>query len=126
MSKNKKQDNYMDYIPVMNPNYNWRENEKGRMIVEVVHKSIYDKIAQKLFKVPSKSDIELDEYGSFVLKHINGRNNIFDISKEVHNQFGEMAEPLLNRLVKFFQILKNNKFITYSKERISVNETHSD
>ena len=126
MSKNKKQDNYMDYIPVKNPNYNWRENEKGRMIVEVVHKSIYDKIAQKLFKVPSKSDIELDEYGSFVLKHINGTNNIFDISKEVHNQFGEMAEPLLNRLVKFFQILKNNKFITYSKERISVNETHSD
>lgn len=116
VSKDKKQENYLDYIPMKNPNYNWREDEKGRVIVEVVRKGFYDKIAQKFFKVPSKSDIELDEYGSFVWKYIDGTNTIFNISNEVHNQFGEKAEPLLNRLVKYFQILKDHKFILYSKE----------
>ena len=106
----------MDYIPLKNPNYNWREGETGKVTVEVIHNGIYDRIAQKLFKTPKISNIELDEYGSFVWKHIDGINTIFAISKEVHGHFGEKAEPLLNRLVKFFQILKNNKFITYSKE----------
>jgi hypothetical protein len=116
VSKNKKQENYMDYIPLKNPKYNWRENEKGRIIVEIVHEGFYDKMAQKIFKSPKMSKIELDEYGSFVWKYIDGVNTIYVISKEVHGYFGEKAEPLLNRLVKFFQILENNKFIIYSKE----------
>lgn len=116
MGKNKIQENYMDYKPLINPNFNWREDEKGRVTVEIVHKGFYNKIAQKFFKVSPISNIELDEYGSFVWKLIDGDNTIYNISKEVHNKFGEKAEPLLNRLVKYFQILKDHKFIIYNKD----------
>ena len=116
VGKNKKQENYMDFVPLKNKKYSWSENEKGRVIVEVPHEGFYDKIAQKFFKTPKISNIELDDYGSFVWKCIDGVNTIYRISEEVHKHFGEKAEPLLNRLVKFFQILKDHKFIIYSKE----------
>lgn len=110
----KNQTNYLDFVPVKNKNFTWDTNEQGIVVVQIVRTGFYDKIAQKFFKVPATSKIDLDEYGSFVWKNIDGKKSIYDIAELVKVKFGKGAEPLYNRLVKYFQILHDHKFITYN------------
>lgn len=115
--KSKKDDkNYLDFIAVKNPDYTWKKDDKDMIVVEVVRKGFFNKIAEKIFKVPQKTDVMLDEYGSFIWLLMDGKKSIFDISKYVSENFGEDAEPLMNRLVQFFKILHSNAFITFIKE----------
>lgn len=113
--KNKK--NFMDFIPVGNPLYTWDADKKGIITVHVVNKGFYNWLAQKLFKKPCISHIALDEYGSFVWQQMDGKRNVFEISKLVEEKFGDEAEPIVERLVKYIQILYQNKFIGYVKEK---------
>lgn len=113
MSKAKK--NFMDFIPVCNPNYTWEADKGGKVTVHVVNKGFYNWLAQKLFRRPRISHIALDEYGSFVWQQMDGVRNVYEISKLVAKEFGKDAEPIVERLVKYIQILYQNKFIGYVK-----------
>lgn len=106
----------MDFIPVCNPAYTWDADKKGTVTVHMVNKGFYNWIAQKFFKRPRVSHISLDEYGSYVWQQMDGRRNVYEISKLVSSQFGEKAEPVVPRLVKYIQILYQNKFIGYVKQ----------
>ncbi len=44
-------------------------------------------------------------------------SGIYEISKLVSAQFGKEAEPVVPRLVKYIQILYQNKFIGYVKQK---------
>lgn len=115
MSRNKK--NFLDFIPVCNPKYTWDVDKKGKVTVHVENTGFYNWLAQKLFKKPRVSHIELDIYGSFVWQQMDGKRNVFEISKRVSERFGKDAEPVVERLVKYIQILYQNKFIGYVKEK---------
>ena len=115
VSKTKK--NFMDYIPVCNPLYTWDADKKGIVTVHVENRGFYNWIAQKVFKRPRTSHIALDKYGSYVWRQMDGKRNVHEISKLVAAQFGEEAEPLIPRLVKYIQILYQNKFIGYVKQK---------
>lgn len=114
MSK-KSKENMLDYIPVMNKEYTWKTNKKGRVVVSRANKGLFNRIAQVVFGRPKVSHIDLDEFGSFVWIYIDGSNTIYDISIMVKEHFGEKAEPLYDRLIKYFQILQNHKFVTLQK-----------
>lgn len=109
----KKSKNYMDFIPVCNPLYTWETDQTGIVTVHVVNKGFYNWLAQKLFKRPRISHIKLDKYGSFVWQQMDGKKSVFDISKLVRGYFGKDAEPVVERLVRYFQILYQNRFIGY-------------
>lgn len=111
MSLKKKQQNYLDYIPVRNPDLPWEENGEHQVTVFVTWRGFYHKIAQTFFGKPKTSKISLDAFGSFIWMQIDGEKNVYEISKAVKAKFGKKAEPLLERLVKFFEILKDQKFI---------------
>lgn len=111
--KNKK--NYLDKIPKRNSDLEWSE-ENGIITIHLTHKGFYSKIAQKFFHTPKKSDVHLDEYGSFVWNQIDGERTIFEIGECLQEAFGEEAEPLYGRLSKFFYILKEEKYIEYKKD----------
>ena len=115
MSKTKK--NFMDFIPVCNPEYTWDADKKGIVTVHVVNKGFYNWLAQKVFKRPRVSHIKLDEYGSFVWQQMDGIRNVYEISKLVSAHFSEDAESVVPRLVKYIQILYQNKFIGYVKQK---------
>ena len=53
----------------------------------------------------------MDELGSFVWLLIDGKTNIGDMGVSVKEHFGEKAEPLYEKLVKYFEILKSYNFI---------------
>ena len=50
----KKKKNYLDYVPVCAPGYNWKLNEKKQVEIEVQNKGFYNRLAQKFFKRPNQ------------------------------------------------------------------------
>lgn len=113
--KNNKDKNYLDYIPVRNSEYHWKILEDGIVEIYVINKGVFNTIAQKIFKKPKVSQIKLDKYGSLVWKAIDDKKDIGQISLEIRNEFQDDEKIFYSRLVKFFQILKENKFIEYRK-----------
>ena len=112
MSKSQKE-NYLDYIPAVNPKNTWDEAD-GKVTIHMVHRGFYATIAQKFFHKPRVSHIDLDKMGSFIFPLIDGERSIYEIGEQVKLQFGEAAEPLYERLAKYMQILRNNRFIYYA------------
>lgn len=113
--KLKVKENYLDYIPIRNPEFTWKRNKAGIIVVEVVHNGIYDKVAQKLFRRPKISHIKLDEYGSYIWEIIDDEHDMGYISQKIKEKFGDKAEPLYDRLIKYFQILQLHKFVRLQK-----------
>ena len=51
--------------------------------------------------------------GSFVWPIIDGERDIISIGEDVKAHFGEKAEPLYERLAKYFQILESYGFVKF-------------
>ncbi len=111
----KKQENYLDYVPVILSRNTWSV-EDGKVTIHMEHRGFYAWIAQKFFRRPRISHIDLDKHGSYIFQQIDGKRTVGELAELMHQQFGADAEPLYDRLVKYMQILYNNKFIGYRKE----------
>ncbi|MBQ8881684.1 MAG: PqqD family protein [Oscillospiraceae bacterium] len=110
--KNKKtqKPNYLERIPVRNPEITWTTDEQGIITLEIQNKGLANRIAQKLLRKPKITYIHLDENGSFVWPLIDGKKSVMEIAQLVEQHFGEKAHPLYERLVKFFQVLESYGF----------------
>ena len=53
----KKVKNYLDFVPIKNKNIKWIEDSFGIITLEITRNGLFDKIAQKTFKVPPKSSV---------------------------------------------------------------------
>ena len=109
----KKQENYLDYIPVISPRNSW-DVKDAKVTIHMIHRGFYAWIAQKFFHRPRISHINLDSMGSFIFPLIDGKRTVGEIADLVKAEFGKDAEPLYERLVKYMQILRNNGFIYYA------------
>lgn len=109
----KKKENYLDFIPVVNGQNTWDRGEDGVVTIHMVNRGFYNTMAQKLFHTPRVSHIKLDEYGSFLWMRIDGVKTVGQLALELKEAYGERAEPLYDRLVKYMQILHNNRFILF-------------
>ena len=118
MTKNKKtQRNYLENVPVRSALLAFETDEKGIVTLSIENKGFFNRVAQKLFKRPKISYVHLDEFGSFVWQNIDGVSDITAIGITVKEHFGEKAEPLYDRLSKFFQILHSYRFISFKGEK---------
>ena len=109
----KKKENYLDFIPVVNGQNTWDRGEDGVVTIHMVNRGFYNTLAQKLFHTPRVSHIKLDEYGSFLWMRIDGVKTVGQLALELKEAYGEKAEPLYDWLVKYMQILRNNRFILF-------------
>lgn len=109
----KKKENYLDFVPVINGQNTWDQGEDGVVTIHMVNRGFYNTLAQKLFHTPRVSHIKLDEYGSFLWMRIDGIKTVGQLALELKEAYGEKAEPLYDRLVKYMQILRNNRFILF-------------
>lgn len=115
MSK-KNSKNYLDFIPVKNPEIESTTDEHNHVTVFIEWKGFYHKVAQKFFRRPRVSDIKLDELGSFVWLSIDGTKDVHQISRELDARFPKM-EKSLSRLIKFLEILHDNHLIHWKGEK---------
>ena len=102
--------NYLEFCPKRNEDISWKEKD-GIVVLEIENKGLMNKIAQKLFKKPKISYVNLDEMGTFIWPMLDGKTDIIEIGKRVKERFGEDAEPLYERLAKYIQILENYNFV---------------
>lgn len=113
-SKKKTADiNYLDLIPEKNSSLKWHTDLKERVILEVENTGIMNKIAQSLFNKPRFTKVHLDANGSFIWPLIDGKRTVADIALLVKEQFGDAAEPLYPRIIKYFQIVESYHFIRF-------------
>lgn len=105
--------NYLDFVPVVNTD--WNVIEEDIVEIYVINKGFFNTLAQIFFKRPKISKIRLDKQGSTVWKSIDGNKNIGEIADDIRTDFSEKDEIFYGRLIKFINILKENKFIAYKK-----------
>lgn len=111
--KNSIDKNYLDKKPRRKEGMNWSQAEDGKVTLEIENKGVFNRVFQLLLKKPKISYIHLDDMGSFVWPIIDGEKTITEIGVFVKEHFGEKAEPLYERLAKYFQILESYGFITF-------------
>ena len=113
--KNVISQNYLEKIPVRPAHIKWTADEAGIVTLDIENTGLFNRAAQKLLHKPKVSHIHLDEMGNFIWPLIDGKRSILDISKLVHEEFGEKAEPLYNRLVQYIRNLESYEFIKVIK-----------
>ena len=116
MSRKKKTDrkeNYLDLVPEHNSEIRWHRDHRERVVLEIENKGFYHAIAQKVFGKPRFTKVHLDVSGTFIWPLIDGKRTVDEIAGLVHEKFGEQAEPLYPRIVKYFQIMESNGFIKF-------------
>ena len=111
--KNVISQNYLEKIPVRPETIKWSTDEKGIVTLDIENTGVFNRVAQKLLKKPKVSHIHLDEMGSFVWPLLDGDRNIIELGRLVEAEFGEKADPLYERLAKYFQILDSYQFIEW-------------
>ena len=110
----KKQENFLDYVPKRNQLYEWDLNQKKHVEIAVVNRGMFNRMAQIIFRKPKVSKIELDDLGSFIWQELK---TVFEIGTAVKGKFGKKAEPLYERLCEYIRILHNNRFIVYENKK---------
>ena len=105
--------NYLDLIPEKNQSLKWHTDLKYRVILEVENTGIMNKIAQTVFNKPRFTKVHLDAQGSFIWPLVDGKRTVTDIALLVKDEFGEAAEPLYPRIIKYFQIVESYHFIKF-------------
>ncbi len=110
-----KSKNYLDYVPIISARNTWSVQANNIVTVHVIHRGFYAWIAEKFFRRPHVTHIDLDAMGSFVFQNIDGQRNVGMIANLLSEKFGEDAEPLYERLIMYMRILYNNGFIYYKK-----------
>lgn len=110
---NKPQINYLDLVPEKAGEIRWHKDLKGRVILEIENRGFFNSIAQKIFGRPKYTKVHLDDMGTFVWPLIDGQKTVAEIAVYVKEEFGEKAEPLYPRIVKYFQIVESYHFVRF-------------
>ena len=108
-------DNYLDFIPMPSDTITYDVSD-GKVTIYKENKGFFNLIAQKLFKRPRITQIHLDDMGNFIWPLMDGKRSIYDIAGEVKNKYGEEAEPLYDRLVRYFKTLHDCSFVKYTNK----------
>ena len=103
--------NYLDKKPVRNEKLRWSA-EEGEVTLEIENTGLWNRLFQKILRKPRVTYLHLDEMGSFIWPLLDGEKDILEIGKTVESQFGDKANPLYERLIKYFRILESYHFIT--------------
>lgn len=105
--------NYLEQIPKRSDTRPWKKDEKGMVVIEMENKGFYHRIAQKFFKKPKVSYIELDRYGSHVWENIDGKHTVYEIIQSMEDKFPQEKDRMLDRVVTFFATLQTHGFISF-------------
>ncbi len=106
-------ENYLERRPIRPERIKWSVDQEGSVTLDIENTGFFNRVAQKLFKKPQVSHVHLDKPGSFVWPLIDGEKDIVALGVLVKERFGEEAEPLYERLAKYFQILESYSFVEW-------------
>ncbi len=91
----------------------WEVNEENNRIV-ILRPKFRNALAARVFHPFMENKffrINLDDIGTLVWRHCDGKHTVKKIGEHMAAQFGENAEPIYERLGKFLLQLQREKFI---------------
>ncbi|WP_148485051.1 PqqD family protein [Latilactobacillus curvatus] len=62
-------------------------------------------------KIPLETQLELDDYGSFVFRHVNGKRSVHQIGQALAGQYDEAGEYLYERLLVYLNHLEHTEHL---------------
>ena len=85
------------------------EDERGIITIKEKQDHKIQSVLRSLkFRIPQHKNTELDAYGSFVFKHINGELTVEELGLKLKDHFGPVVEPLYDRLTVYLQYLEHS------------------
>lgn len=111
MRKSNKRQNFLEMVPIKNDKIKWFQLDSGCVQLQIHRDRCLERAVRLLFKTPTTMKIDLDEYGSFIWRAIDGQRNMASIASDFKSAFGEGVEPLYERLGTYMAILRNNQLI---------------
>ncbi len=111
MRKFNKRRNFLEMVPIKNEKIKWYQLDSGCVQLQIHRDRCLERAVRLLFKTPTTMKVDLDEYGSFVWRAIDGQRNMASIASDFKSTFGEAVEPLYERLGTYMAILRNNQLI---------------
>lgn len=108
-----KNQNFLNFIPVTA--FEWYISDESKKVI--IKRPKFDNPVLKKYVVPYFKkpyfEVKLDEFGSFVWQKIDGNKNIYEISNELKNHFGEKVEPVYDRVSRFIKHLRQQRMVKY-------------
>lgn len=93
-----------------------QESGSFRCRLLISRDSWLERLSVRWLKQPQTIQVKLDPLGSFVLSHCDGKRTVEEIAEGLAETFGEEAEPVLPRLVKYLQIVEANGWVRMKRE----------
>lgn len=88
------------------------EDESGIVTLRQPQDHRIQELLRRLkFKIPKFSKLTLDEYGSFVIKQMDGIATVETIGVHLTEKFGSSVEPLYERLIPYLEYLEKNRHL---------------
>lgn len=99
-------------VPLLKKHVTFEEKKDETPAYLIVERTNWaERMSVKFLRQPSVRRIKLDENGEFVIRQMLMQKTVTDIAGEITAHFGEEAEPVLPRLVKFLEILEQQEWI---------------
>lgn len=114
--KVKKNDNYLDLIPVRRKDLDWYCDTEGRVHIKVLRDGWLDKVVRLFVHTPKFMRIDLDEIGSAAFQAMDGSTRVGEICEALRHTFGDAVEPVYERVGTYINILRNNHFIELTND----------
>ncbi len=84
-------------------------------MLEVEHRGFFDRLAQKFWGRPRRTQVHLEKFGSFLWPLMDGTRTAEQLAKLQRERFEEEAEPVCQRLVQYLQLLESYGFIVFAE-----------
>lgn len=102
----------LNAYPVRNQLITWEEEENGEISLVVPQKkSLWIKIVARLFSVPDKRVIVLDEVGAFVWKLCDGKHTIDLVVRRLRNEYSLTYKEAETSLLTYLRQLAKRGLI---------------
>jgi len=101
-----KRENILEAIPLRNATIKWEENDEGEVSIVIPPKDkTWVKIITKIFMIPGKRVVVLDEIGSFVWMQCDGEHTIKDIINSLTGKYRLTRKEAEVSLINYMRTL---------------------
>ena len=113
-------ENVMQSIPLRNTAIKWEMDDKNEVSLVIPQKEkLWVKITSKIFMIPDKRLVVLDDVGSFVWTLCDGKNSVEYIVRRLCNKYNLTRKEAEVSLLTYMRQLGKRGFVGFavSKER---------
>ena len=105
----------LNALPLRNKLVNWEADDKGEVSLIIIQKpKLWVRIISKVFMLPGKRVVALDDVGSFVWQLCDGHNSINQIVKQLSGKYRMTRKEAETSLVTYMRQLGKRGIIGFA------------